>query len=228
MQLAGKRACHQSSPLFWGVREQADLRERRIWIHILDLLLIEKGFKESTIGSFLNKRFIYLFYFWLCWVFLSVWVSEWVKNAQLCPTLWDRMDYTVHGILQARILEWVAFPFSRSPGDLPNPGIEPRYPTLQADSLPAEPWGKPKNTGVGGLSLLQGIFLTWVSNRGFLHCRWILYQLSYQGSPGVQGLSLTVARGGYSSRQCMGFSLWWWCFSWAQAPRCSGVVVCGL
>ena len=46
------------------------------------------------------------------------------------------MDYTVHGILQAKILEWVAFP---PPGDLPNPGIEPRSPTLQADSLPAEP-----------------------------------------------------------------------------------------
>ena len=33
--------------------------------------------------------------------------------AQSCPTLWDPMNYTVHGILQARILEWVAFPFSR-------------------------------------------------------------------------------------------------------------------
>ena len=50
------------------------------------------------------------------------------------------MDYTVLEILQARILEWVAFP---SPGDLPNPGIEPRSPTLQADSLPAEPPEKP-------------------------------------------------------------------------------------
>ena len=44
--------------------------------------------------------------------------------------------YTVHGILQARIMEWVAFPFSR---DLPNPGIESRSPALQADSLLAEP-----------------------------------------------------------------------------------------
>ena len=35
-----------------------------------------------------------------------------VKVAQSCPTLWDPMDYTVHGILQARILEWVAVPFS--------------------------------------------------------------------------------------------------------------------
>ena len=46
------------------------------------------------------------------------------------------------------------------PGDLPNPGIKPRSPTLQVDSLPAEPPGKPKNTGVGSLSLLQRIFPT--------------------------------------------------------------------
>ena len=45
------------------------------------------------------------------------------------------------GILEARILEWVAFP---SPGYLPNPGIKPRFPALQADSLPAEPQGKPQ------------------------------------------------------------------------------------
>ena len=74
------------------------------------------------------------------------------------------MDYAVHELLQVRILEWIAFPFS---GDLPNPGIELRSPALQADSLPAEPQGKPKNTGVGCLSLLQRIFLTqeshWVS-----------------------------------------------------------------
>ena len=77
--------------------------------------------------------------------------------------------------------EW-SFP---SPGDLPNPGIEPGPPTLQVDSLPAEPQGKPKNTGVGSLSLLQGIFLTQELNQGLLHCRQILYQLNYQGSPKV-------------------------------------------
>ena len=92
------------------------------------------------------------------------------------------MGYTVHGILQARILEWVAFPFSResaqprdrtqvshiaggfftswatreaqeywsgkpipSPGDLPDPGIEPGSPALQVDSLPTELLGKPIN-----------------------------------------------------------------------------------
>ena len=41
-----------------------------------------------------------------------------VKVAQLCQTLCDATDYTVHGILQARILEWVAFPFSRGPSQL--------------------------------------------------------------------------------------------------------------
>ena len=85
-----------------------------------------------------------------------------------------------HGISQARILEWVAIPFSR---DIPNPGIEPRFSTLQADSLPAEPKRKPQNTGVGGLSLLQWIFPNQELNEGSLHCRRILYQLSYQGSP---------------------------------------------
>ena len=67
-----------------------------------------------------------------------------------------------------------------SPGDLPNPGIEPRSPTLQANSLPAEPQGKPKITGVGSLSLLKRIFQTQESNWDLLHCRRILYQLSYQ------------------------------------------------
>ena len=62
-----------------------------------------------------------------------------MKVAQLCPTLCDPMDYTVHGILQARILEWVVVP---SPGYLPNPAIEPRSPALQVDSLPAESQGK--------------------------------------------------------------------------------------
>ena len=102
-----------------------------------------------------------------------------LKCAQLCPTLCDprtiaRQAPLSMGILQARVLQWIAFP---SPGDPPNPGIKPRSPALLADSLPAEPRGKPKNTGVGSLSLLQGIFPTQESNQGLLHCRWILYQL---------------------------------------------------
>ena len=68
-------------------------------------------------------------------------------------------------------------------GDLPNAGIEPRSPTLQVDSLPAEPQGKPENTRLGSLPLLQWIFTTQELNRGLLRCRWILYQLSYEASP---------------------------------------------
>ena len=106
---------------------------------------------------------------------------------KLCLTLCDPMDCNLPGssvqeILQARILERVAMP---PPGDLPNLGIEPRSPALQTDSLSSEPPGKPKNTGMGSLSLLQGIFLTQESNWGLLHCRWIFYQLSYQGSTAV-------------------------------------------
>ena len=60
-----------------------------------------------------------------------------VKVAQSCPTLCHTMDSKVHGILQAGILEWVAYP---SPADLPDPGIKPGgSPALQVVSLPAEP-----------------------------------------------------------------------------------------
>ena len=67
-----------------------------------------------------------------------------VLVTQLCPTLCDPMDCSlpgssVHGILQARILEWVAIP---SPGDLPNPEAKLESPVLEADSLPSEPPGK--------------------------------------------------------------------------------------
>ena len=71
-----------------------------------------------------------------------------MKVIQLCPTLCNPMDCSlpgssVHGILQARVLKWVAYPFSR------------------------------------GSSQLRELKV----NQGLLHCRWILYQLSYQGSP---------------------------------------------
>ena len=107
------------------------------------------------------------------------------KVTQSCPTLSDPVDCSppgssIHGIFQARVLEWGAIAFSR--GVLINPGIEPRSLTLQMDSLPAEPQVKYKNTEVGSLSLLQQLFLTQESNWGLLHYRRILYQLSYQGS----------------------------------------------
>ena len=62
-----------------------------------------------------------------------------MKVPQLCPTLCNPTDYTVHVYSPSIRVD------SPSPGDLPNPGIKPRSPTLQADSLPAEPPGKPKS-----------------------------------------------------------------------------------
>ena len=158
----------------------------------------------------------------------SFWPKK-VKAAQSCLTVSNPMDYTVHEILQAGILEWVAFPFSGassqprdrsqvshiasgfftsqatkeaqehwsgypipSPGDLPKPGIELWSPELQADSLPAEPQRKPKNTGVGSLSLLRrsspprnqtGIFCiagrfftNWAIREAHLKVRWTMLQ----------------------------------------------------
>ena len=83
--------------------------------------------------------------FFITWEAHTVCLKVKVKVAQLCPTLCDPIDYTVPGILHARMLEWVAFPFSR---DLPNPGIKPRSPALQADSSSAEPQGKPFVLGI--------------------------------------------------------------------------------
>ena len=77
---------------------------------------------------------------------------------QLCLTLCDPMDCnspgsSVHRIFQAIILSGFPCP---PPWDFPNPGTEPRSPTLQADSFPAEPQGRPKNTGVGSLFFSSG------------------------------------------------------------------------
>ena len=133
---------------------------------------------------------------------------------QLCPTLCDPMDCSplgssVHGILQVRILEWVAMPSSRGsswPRDgtlSPVSGSLPLVPLGSPSSVVCEsrsvmsdsswphglysPWNSPgHNTRVGISSLLQGIFPTQGSNPGLLHYRWILYQLSHQGSPSTQ------------------------------------------
>ena len=111
-----------------------------------------------------------------------------MKVTPSCPTLWDPMGYPVHGILQARILDWVAF---SSPGDLPNEGIEPRPLSLQVNSLLAELQGKPKNTGVGSLSLLQRLFQTQESNQGLLQSFGVLNNEIPSGKEG-SGASLVL------------------------------------
>ena len=91
---------------------------------------------------FTQPRFIALYKHPLTLWLLFVVLHAMCLVTQLCPTLCNPMDCSlpcssVHGILQARILEWVAM---RSPsGNLPNPGIEPRSPALQTDSLPSQP-----------------------------------------------------------------------------------------
>ena len=109
---------------------------------------------------------------------------EKVKVAQLsCQTLCNAVDHTVHGILQTRILEWVAFPFSRGssqPRDQ-TPGL-PHCRQILYIHESAKPPGKPKNTGVSNLSLLQRIFPTQELNQDLQHYRQILYQLSHQES----------------------------------------------
>ena len=79
------------------------------------------------------------------------------KVTQSCLTLNDSMDYTVHGILQVRMLEWVAFPFSRGPS---------QSPALQAESLPAEPGGKPVHGQVKFRPLLYSLMRKYTSRRG--------------------------------------------------------------
>ena len=104
--------------------------------------------------------------------------------AQSCPTLCDPMDCSQAplSIEFSSQEDWSGLPCPL-PGVLPNQGIEPRSPVLKMDSLPSEPPGKLKNTGVGSLSILQGTFPTQELNQRLLHCGGILYQLSYQGSP---------------------------------------------
>ena len=75
------------------------------------------------------------------------------------------MDYIVHGILQARTLEWVAFPFSMGSSQ---PKDQTQVSHIVGGFFTNKPQGKPKNTGVGSLSLLQWIFLTQESNQDLL------------------------------------------------------------
>ena len=100
---------------------------------------------------------------WLEWVIPSVCLV-----AQSCPTLCNPTNCSppgssVHVDSPGKFLAGVSC-HALLQRNLPNPGIEPRAPAFQADSLPSEPPGKPHNTTVGNLSFLQGIFPTQESN----------------------------------------------------------------
>ena len=91
-----------------------------------------------------------------------------LSHVQLFATPWACQASLSWGF--SRQEYWSGLPCP-PPGDLLNPGIKPKSPTLQMNSLLSEPPGTPKNTGMDRLSLLQGIFLTQESNQGLLHCR---------------------------------------------------------
>ena len=91
-----------------------------------------------------------------------------MKRSESCSVVSDSFNpWTTWSTEFSRPEYWSGQPFP-SPGDLPNPGIKPRSPALQVDSLPAEPQGQSKNTGMGILSLLRWIFPTQGSKRGLL------------------------------------------------------------
>ena len=112
-----------------------------------------------------------------------------VKVTQSCWTLCDPMDYTVHGILQARILEWVAFPLSRGSSQ---PRDQTQFSHIEGGFFTSWAKGKHKNTGVDSLSLLQWIkYESWMIKKAegqitdvFKLWRWrrLLRSLGQQGN----------------------------------------------
>ena len=103
----------------------------------------------------------------------------WVKVVQSCPNLCNPIDYTVHGILQARILEWAPFAFSRG-------SFQPRDRT-QVSRIAGRFFNQLSHKG--SPRILEWVaYPFWVDLPdsgilGLLHCRWILNRMSYQGSP---------------------------------------------
>ena len=117
----------------------------------------------------------------------------WLMLCLVCLVAQSCLTLRPHGLQLTRLLcqwgfskqeYWSGLPCPPL-GDVPNSGIKPGSPHCGLDSLPSEPPEKPKNPGVGSLSLLHGVFSTQESNQGLLRCRRILYQLHYQGSPGI-------------------------------------------
>ena len=127
----------------------------------------------------------------ICLLILVLSESKWkwseVKVAQSCPILCDPMDYMVYGILQARILEWVAVPFARGSS---NWGMEPRSPAAQAGSSPAELPGKPtspQRTVSNGILVCSLAELAATSHLHWAHRLW-----SYQPKPSLWALKVEI------------------------------------
>ena len=140
-------------------------------VSISGWLLLRLFLSFQALPAFFFSPYFFSFFQWKEHVCL-------VSHVWLVATPWTAvcMDPSVHGDSPSKNIRGGCYALLQ--GDLPNPGTEPRSPAFQADSLSTEPPEKPKNTGVGRLSLLQVIFPTQGLNQGFLHCRRILYQLS--------------------------------------------------
>ena len=149
-----------------------------MWLYLKEVIRWEQGLLNGPWLNPFRKKVKSLSHVWL-------FATPWTIAYQAPPSMvFSKQEY------------WSGLPFP-SPGDLPNPGIEPGSPTLQPDTLPSEPPGKSNLLSKGlkklfirademlvrSLSLLQRIFPTQESNQGLLHCRRIPYQLSCQGSP---------------------------------------------
>ena len=104
-----------------------------------------------------------------------------VKVAQSCRTLCNPMDYTVHGFFQARILEWVAFSFSR--GIFPIQGLNSGLPHCRLILYQLSHKGSPRILEWVAYPFSSRFSRPRNQTRSVLHCRQILYQLSYPGSP---------------------------------------------
>ena len=124
----------------------------------LDILVFQKQMQDKVLGCAISRV--------RGWrestfraIILRNMINPNLSRVQLFVTPW-----TMQSMEFSRPENWNGQPFP-SPGDLPNPGIKPMSPTLPVNSLPAEPQGKPKNTGVGSVSLLQQIFPTQELNR---------------------------------------------------------------
>ena len=164
-----------------------------------------------------------------CTLKMKVLVGWWLCDPMDCGL----PGSSVHGILQARILEWVAIPFSRGSSrhrdqiwvscitgsfftNLPSKEAQSTHESHSHSVMSSSlwphrlysPWNSPgQNTGLGSLFLLQGIFPTQGLNPGLPHCRRILYQLSHQGSPRIlEWVSYPFSSGSSRPRDWTGVS----------------------
>ena len=153
-----------------------------VYLSSLRFLSIQPDCHSSLCSTFLHRKLENVWVtpeaYLLCFTFLRD-QSPFLKTGAsyilsirfLCPWEFSRQEY------------WSGLPCPPPEDHLPKPGIKLRSPALQVDSLPSEPPGKPKNTGLGSLAFLQEVFLTQELNQGLLYCRQILYHLSCQESP---------------------------------------------